>query len=122
MLAGVVEHRGDVGLAVREGDDLFERLALQIGVLLDEAVQRRHIRLMVLAVMQLQRLLAHAFRCECVGAVGKGGSSKAIACFLRADQKLRLNVAMDAGPQGQACSANLSVRRRQEHSFGADIS
>ena len=41
-------------------DDLFERLALQLRVLLDEAVQRRDIGLVMLAVMQLQRFLAHA--------------------------------------------------------------
>ncbi len=60
MLAGIVEHRRLVALAVGELHDLLQGLALQRRVLLDEAVQRRHIGLMVLAVVQLQRFLAHA--------------------------------------------------------------
>ena len=73
MLAGIIEHRRQFRLAVRELDDFFERLALQIGVLLDEAVQRRDIGLMVLAVMQLQGLLAHANAGQGRSGIGKGG-------------------------------------------------
>ncbi len=65
MLAGIVEHRRQIRLAIGKGHDLFERLALQIGILFNEAVERRHIGLVVLVVMQLQRFLAHA-------AIGQG--------------------------------------------------
>ena len=41
-------------------DDLIQRLALQGRVFLDEAVQRGHIGLVMLAVVQFQRFLAHA--------------------------------------------------------------
>ena len=72
MLAGVVEHRRHVRLAVAEAHDLVQRLVLQRLVLLDEAVQGGHVGLVVLAVMQLQRLLAHAARGQSVRRVGQG--------------------------------------------------
>jgi hypothetical protein len=60
MLAGIVEHPCEIALAVRKGDDLLKGLALEVGVPLDEAIESGHVSLMVLAVMQLERFLAHA--------------------------------------------------------------
>ena len=71
MLPGIVEHARHVRLAVRQLHDLVKRFALKLRVLLDEAVQRGDVRLMVLAMMQLQRFLAHAAAGERVFGVGK---------------------------------------------------
>lgn len=73
MLAGIVEDRGEFRLAVAEANDLFQRQACKRGVLLDEAVERRDIGLVMLAVVKLDRLGAHAVFGKCCGGVGKGG-------------------------------------------------
>src|ERR1017187_897801 len=70
MLAGIVEYRLQVLQAIGGPDELFERLAFQRIVLLHQAVQRRHIGIVMFAVMQLQSLLAHAVRSQ--GAWSKG--------------------------------------------------
>ena len=59
MLAGVVEYRRQGFVTVRELYELFKRLALQGRILLNETIERGHVGLVVLAVVQLQGLLAH---------------------------------------------------------------
>ncbi|MNY52685.1 hypothetical protein D3C86_1883760 [compost metagenome] len=76
MLPGIVEYRRQLRLAIGEGDDLFQRLAGQVPILLHEAVERGHIGLVVLVVMQLQRFLAHAAFGEGSVGIGQGGKFK----------------------------------------------
>ncbi|MNL69895.1 hypothetical protein D3C87_1948140 [compost metagenome] len=66
MLPGIVEHRCQIRLVLGKGDNLLQRLAGQFGIFLHKAIERRHIGLMVLAMVQFQGFLAHA-------ALGKGG-------------------------------------------------
>jgi hypothetical protein len=56
-LRRVVEQPARVG----RQDDLLQRLALVLGPL-DEAVEVGHVRLVVLAVVEVERLLAHVGR------------------------------------------------------------
>ena len=60
VLAGVVEHGRQIGLVAGKLDQLLERLTLQSLVLLDQSIKRRHVCLMVLAVVELEGLLTHA--------------------------------------------------------------
>ncbi|MCY1238664.1 hypothetical protein D9M72_514160 [compost metagenome] len=82
VLAGIVEDRRQFRLAVAESNDLLERQAGKRCVLLDEAVQRRDIGLVVLAVVEFDRLGAHAVFSECCGCIGKGGKFEGHDQFL----------------------------------------
>ena len=62
VLTRVVEHGRLGGIALGRGDDLVQGLALQRRIFLDEAIQRGDIGLMVLAVVQVEGFLTHAFR------------------------------------------------------------
>ena len=71
MLTRVIEHRATGGSGCF--DDVLERLALQRRVLVDEAIQRGYVGLVMLAVMQLQGFLAHLFGRKCVRGIRKRG-------------------------------------------------
>ena len=69
-LAGIVEHRHQGVIARGELDDLFERLARQIGILLNETVERDHVAIVVLAVMifeGFETLALGGKGLECIG-------------------------------------------------------
>ena len=70
--AAVVAHRRTdvLGDGIEVGDQLLDRLALQLGILLERGIEIVHIRLMMLAVMDLHRLLVDE-RLERVVGVGK---------------------------------------------------
>src|SRR6185437_63958 len=67
VLAGVVEDRSQILAPMCQLDHFLERLALQRVVLFHQAVERGDIRLMVLAMMELEGFLAHAARSERAG-------------------------------------------------------
>src|SRR5690348_12794775 len=73
MLTRVVEDGSQILAAVSELDHFFERLALEGIILVHQAVERGDIRLMVLAMMELQGFLAHAAGGECSGRKRKRG-------------------------------------------------
>ncbi|MNT61172.1 hypothetical protein D3C72_1987930 [compost metagenome] len=60
VLPGIVEDRRQIGLTVGMANDLFQRKACEGLVLFNEAVECRDIGLVVLAVVEFQRLGAHA--------------------------------------------------------------
>ncbi len=59
VLACVVEDPCKVVFTFAEGDDLFERFMLKIGVFFDETIKSRYIGQMVLVVMKFQRFRTH---------------------------------------------------------------
>ncbi len=103
------------GLPLVELDDLVERLALQRLVLLDEAVQRRDIGLVVLVVVQLQRFLAHAVPGQRVLGIGKGGKFEGHGAFseLLGTLRPRRAVARGSPPSGLAIVAGRARQARR---------
>src|SRR6185312_3717707 len=73
VLARIVEDRSQILAAVSEPDHLLERLALEGVVLLHQPIECGHVRLMVLAMMELEGFLAHAARGERAGRKRKRG-------------------------------------------------
>src|SRR6185437_1859084 len=80
VLSGVVEDGSQIIAAVGELDHFLEGLALQRVVLVHQPIERGDIRLMVLAMMELEGLLAHAAGGECAGRKRKRGEGEGHGC------------------------------------------
>src|SRR6185312_4514557 len=80
VLARIVEDRSQVLAAMGELDQLLERLALERIVLVHQAVERGDVSLMVLAMMELEGLLAHAAGGECARRKRKRGEGEGHGC------------------------------------------
>ena len=76
VLASLVEDAGAGIVAIGQGNDFFEGLALQISIGVNKSVQGIHIGLMMLVVVKLEGFLAHASCCECGIGIGKSWKFK----------------------------------------------